>query len=511
MLKVSSYMYLAVLAIIDTLVLYNGLLRIWLVELIGFDYQGAGNWICKITVAFGYVSSDLSVWLIIAVTVERYIVVCFPFQASSMCNVSRARKVIVGLFLLMLVLNVHFLWTAEIIEEHEQIMCRGGEHFRQLVEEIWPWVDTLIYSFLPFLTITILNVFIIREVAGAHSNRARLAASESETSCIPPGGTNASGGPAARRGNTCEGTRLTALLLTVSFTFLLLTLPNNIALIVSRFWNQKYDKKEDQMTFQERKLAVHGMAKFKLLMTIAELLMYTNHSINFFLYCATGNKFRQQVLDLLRCLRRHGHRQTPAEQTITSYSVRKTSQSWCSEMTLAKLNARRRSSCVSSEDADKMVNNDVMLDGQPQSGVKTNVGFTTGNVNSIRSTPEVAAGNSSQILNMKYGSEESSCRRNMLKEYEIVKNTCSDPCQNHPRNDTEYIQPGYLTQKHCGNKAQQRKSILRSWISHKVYNNSKKHKQILHAERGRAGSDCVENEYILLKPTVRWCESTTKC
>lgn len=61
------------LAVIDTLVLYNGLLRIWIVELIGIDYQESGNWICKLTVSIGYVSSDLSVWLIIAVTVERYL------------------------------------------------------------------------------------------------------------------------------------------------------------------------------------------------------------------------------------------------------------------------------------------------------------------------------------------------------------------------------------------------------------------------------------------------------
>ncbi|KAI8759300.1 FMRFamide receptor, partial [Biomphalaria glabrata] len=43
-----------------------------------------------------------------------YIVVCFPFQASSMCNLSRAKKVIVGIFFIMLALNFHFFWTVEI-------------------------------------------------------------------------------------------------------------------------------------------------------------------------------------------------------------------------------------------------------------------------------------------------------------------------------------------------------------------------------------------------------------
>ncbi|GFO03753.1 FMRFamide receptor [Plakobranchus ocellatus] len=42
------------------------------------------------------------------------------------------------------------------------------------------------------------------------------------------------------------------------------------------------------------------LAQFTLTRTITELLMYANHSVNFFLYCATGNKFRQQVLSLMR-------------------------------------------------------------------------------------------------------------------------------------------------------------------------------------------------------------------
>ena len=61
----------ASLAVIDTVVLFIGLLRLWLAELVGFDFQDSGDWICKLTVVLGYVASDLSVWLIIAVTVER--------------------------------------------------------------------------------------------------------------------------------------------------------------------------------------------------------------------------------------------------------------------------------------------------------------------------------------------------------------------------------------------------------------------------------------------------------
>lgn len=52
-----------------------------------------------------------------------------------------------------------------ILQGNGTIICRAGDEFKQLVEEIWPWVDFLVYSFLPFLTIMVLNILIIREVS----------------------------------------------------------------------------------------------------------------------------------------------------------------------------------------------------------------------------------------------------------------------------------------------------------------------------------------------------------
>lgn len=37
-------------------------------------------------------------------------------------------------------------------------------------------------------------------------------------------------------------------------------------------------------------------SRFQLARTIAELMMYANHAINFYLYCATGQKFRHQLI-----------------------------------------------------------------------------------------------------------------------------------------------------------------------------------------------------------------------
>ena len=274
MLKFSTYYYLMVLAVADTLVLYIGLLRLWIGELTGFDLKDQADWICKLTNVIGYTVSDFSVWLIIAVTIERYIVVCHPLKANTMCNTVRARKVILGLLAGLFVLNLHFFWTVQIVyykHNGDTIpQCAGGAEHAHLVDQVWPWVDTIIYSFLPFVVIIVLNVLIVHQVILARRHRVELrSGSMYEHS--------------QRRPSHEGSTRLTIMLLTITFAFLLTTLPMTIANIMAFF-------------LDEYKTNLHEVSKFKLARTITELLMYINHSMNFFLYCATGQKFRHQLV-----------------------------------------------------------------------------------------------------------------------------------------------------------------------------------------------------------------------
>ncbi len=47
------------------------------------------------------------------------------------------------------------------------------------------------------------------------------------------------------------------------------------------------------------------IANFDLINAVTKLLMYVNHSINFYLYCATGHKFCCELRRLFRaCARR---------------------------------------------------------------------------------------------------------------------------------------------------------------------------------------------------------------
>ncbi|CAL1547523.1 unnamed protein product, partial [Lymnaea stagnalis] len=111
----SIYIYLSTLAIFDSLVLYFGLIRLWVNEISGLDIRNESAWICKGLPTLGYTFSDVSVWLIVAVTVERYFVVSHPFKASYFCQDIRAKKIIAGLVVVFFSINAHLLFSTDLV------------------------------------------------------------------------------------------------------------------------------------------------------------------------------------------------------------------------------------------------------------------------------------------------------------------------------------------------------------------------------------------------------------
>jgi len=66
------------------------------------------------------------VWLIVAVTCERYLVVCHPFRASMFCGSQVSRRLVFGLLLAFLGLNSHFFWTVGVV----QYCIHGQPHYQ---------------------------------------------------------------------------------------------------------------------------------------------------------------------------------------------------------------------------------------------------------------------------------------------------------------------------------------------------------------------------------------------
>uniref|UniRef100_A0A2C9KTT3 G-protein coupled receptors family 1 profile domain-containing protein n=2 Tax=Biomphalaria glabrata TaxID=6526 RepID=A0A2C9KTT3_BIOGL len=168
--KQSIYVYLSTLAIFDSFVLYFGLIRTWVNEIRGSDIRDESAWLCKGLPTLGYTCSDVSVWLIVAVTLERYIVVSHPLKAHHFCQDVRAKKIIAGIVVLFFLINAHFLFSTDLAQvppkgvRHKDVVeyqCKPVQGFDGLIYIAWPWVDALLYGFGPFVLISIFNSIII--------------------------------------------------------------------------------------------------------------------------------------------------------------------------------------------------------------------------------------------------------------------------------------------------------------------------------------------------------------
>jgi len=187
MRSISTYRYLTVLSFTDSLVLSVGLLRMWLGQLlIGYDVLDQWTWACKLVNVVGYTVSNFSVWLIVAVTVERFIAVCYPLMAPSVCSRRRSTRIILAVLAVQVTIHVHFAWTvgvyattapsptsttdnvtgvrASVSEGGTQ--CVASEGFETLIDDVWPIVDAAIYSFVPFVVIMVFNAMIMHQASG---------------------------------------------------------------------------------------------------------------------------------------------------------------------------------------------------------------------------------------------------------------------------------------------------------------------------------------------------------
>ena len=122
------------------------------------------------------------------------------------------------------------------------------------------------------------------------------------------------GGGGGGRLTESNAVQLGLILATITVAFLVTTLPMTVVVIVKAFYESlsspgdaidvlpSTDVDGHSSRYMDRRVdddARRGLARL-----VCELLMYTNHSINFFLYCAAGEKFRRELAVIGRRLRR---------------------------------------------------------------------------------------------------------------------------------------------------------------------------------------------------------------
>lgn len=160
-LRSSSY-YLAALATADFGFLMS-LLLVWLNSTLGWRVFNNDGW-CETLVYVSAVCSSLSVWLIVAFTVERFIAVQYPLHRPHMCTVARAKTIIAGLTVLALASHSYSFVTAGVVLHPDgDEMCDLKPEYLETMRII-SIIDSIASLIVPLVLIIVMNTMIMRNL-----------------------------------------------------------------------------------------------------------------------------------------------------------------------------------------------------------------------------------------------------------------------------------------------------------------------------------------------------------
>ncbi len=253
MRNLSSSLYLALLAVADTIHIWTWGLWYFVVSVSDLDLSKYTN--CKLDYFLHTYSHHYSAWLLVSVTIERFICVYFPFKVKFWCTTKNAK--IVCSILAVVLAGVNFpQFLARYMNNDNG--CTPYPRYEAFILFYWPYIDLVLYSFLPSLVMGITNgliVFKMKKSSCAHNHVQYSAMAKNSQ-------------------------KITVMLITVSTSFICLTLPvEGFTIYVER---TSYNFYLDNIWF-----------------ALVNVLKYLNHSINFFLYIVSAEKFRIELKKMM--------------------------------------------------------------------------------------------------------------------------------------------------------------------------------------------------------------------
>ncbi|XP_013389831.1 probable G-protein coupled receptor B0563.6 [Lingula anatina] len=286
----SASVYIAVMAVMDTLVLYVSAFRLWVGKITGEDLKMKSDLLCSIIGGFLYhFTRHFAVWCVVAITMERLLLVIFPTKCSAKNGKKRAIITIAVLGVCLAIFDSSTLFTYTIVEECFKFNSDSDKlqlHYRCFTDEarkIWPWMDMVAYAFLPLSLLVPMNIVLVVNLAQLDKRRQQNFSSSLTRQTSRNSLNTDSGEQRERQKRRDARGYFTMIPIIVSIAYILLVFPMTVIEVVYA-----------DITNVDK----HSVAKIRLARSICFMLMYTNHSINFILYVATGRTFRLKLIDI---------------------------------------------------------------------------------------------------------------------------------------------------------------------------------------------------------------------
>ena len=243
---------LTFLSVFDTTVLWTGPFRRFYIAVTKHDFRSDSFAACSLHVFMTYLSLSLSIWTLVTVTVHRLIAVYFPLQAKTILTPRRTVQGLIAMAVLLAAINSHLFWTVHLSDEGK---CENRHEHKYLVNNIWPRLDLIVNSIIPFFVLLVCNSTIIYKV----KVKSDLLTKDVKS--------------ATNKTNT-----MTVMLISVNIIFLLTTAP--FAIYNCDVWLPKTKLEKYSIDF--------------MIFTIVYIIQCINNASNFYIYCLSGRKFREE-------------------------------------------------------------------------------------------------------------------------------------------------------------------------------------------------------------------------
>ena len=227
---------------------------------------------CKLGTFLFYVGRHYSSTLLVLMSIEKCFAVYFPLKSKTVCTVRTAKWATgaVGVILAAYDLQWFVVMESSFDEWSDNYICIENEYYYPTLDII----ESILYSFGPFILMFITNFAIVLKFMKAKfkSNQSTESTSQALVK---------------------SATRGTAMVVTVSVTFLILTAPTAVN---QALWHVIY------------------LANNPIYLVFMIFTQYLNHSINGVLYCIVGSRFRRELLNLF-------YRKKMCQEISTSHSL----------------------------------------------------------------------------------------------------------------------------------------------------------------------------------------------
>jgi hypothetical protein len=326
--------YMSYLALIDSGVLFVGGLNL-LTHSTSYnhDFLAMTSVIsCKLVPFLFYTLADYSVFIIVIMTAET----CVDLWKKRRNNTSKSFQnyLLIGFFA-CLIINSHFILTHNLLvtqndfsdynEDLNELTLNASSLilsdpnqnvciyviWKEFYEKYWIYLDASIYSFIPFVFISIFNLLIVCSLTNTKNC---FSNNTTENITIT---TNSSQPQRLNNYNT----HLISILITINISFCVLSIPmvilqivyylyvskktineQSISSLISLINNQNSEMYSSLFITADLKTILKSQEKNKttdefvdLLHVIAELLQYLNHGSNFVLCLLTSNHFKKET------------------------------------------------------------------------------------------------------------------------------------------------------------------------------------------------------------------------